>query len=242
MRVTRRNLMRLAGASPIFGTASVLHAAKPPAPLPLINVTHGTRLYPTWAPAQWWTTEPVEGWDVKNVVSLGAALAADGATQVYDARNTPREGMFTRAYFQFSTPPLQGAQTLEGVVSAAIHCIEWHRRIDATLALQVVVHGPDGIRRGVALPVTHDTMEFTLGAPPKSRAAQNWPLTSVACQDGDVIAMNVGIYADNQSGTLAQMVGFSLDVSEGSGGDIARLDDAQLGNTWVDFSTLLNFW
>jgi hypothetical protein len=187
----------------------------------------------------------VTGWDFPNIlspgiVSLGASLTADGATMIYDARNTPREGMFTRAYFQCSTPPLQGDQTLEGVVSAAIHCIEWHRRIDATLALQIVVHRPDTTVRGVALQVTRDTLEFTVGNPPTARAAQNWPLVAVPCLHGDVIAINLGIHADNQTGTLAQMVGFSLDGSEPV--DIERLDDPQLGNTWVEFSKVpLNF-
>ncbi len=234
MKVGRRDALKIAAA------VSSLGAAKAPPPPPPIVTSGGVRLYPTWDPVQWWTTEPVSGWDLPHIVSLGASLAPDGATTIQDTRNTPLHGPFTRAYFQFSTRPLNGAQSLDGVFSAALHAIEWHRRIDAVLALQVVVHRPDTSVRGVALALTTDTLEFTLGDPPKSRAAQNWALAPVACQDGDVIAINVGIAANNQSNTLAQTVGFFLFASEAA--DISRLDDPMLANSWVEFSAPLTFY
>jgi len=138
---------------------------------------------------------------------------------------------------QFSTRPLNGAQSLDGVFSAAFHAIERH---DAVLAVQVVVHRPDTTVRGVALPLTADTFEFALGDPPKSRAAQNWPLAPVACQDGDVIAINVGIAANNQSNTLAQSIGFSVYASAVA--DLSRLDDPQIANSWLEFSAPLTFY
>ena len=247
MSVTRRDLIRFAATAPILVASRVVDAAKKPPPLPAITCTHGTRLHPCWASTKWWTTEPVlEGtWDVPGIMSLGASLATDNQTTISAEWNTPREGMFTRPYFQFSTPPLQapqglqGVQTLFGVVSAAIHCTEAHRRINATLALQIVVHRPDKTLRGVALPLSYDTLEFTVGDPPTTRAARDWPLTGVACLDGDVIAINLGIRADNQTGTLARTVGFSIHESELS--DIVNFNDPALGNTWVDFSTLLEF-
>jgi hypothetical protein len=58
------------------------------------------------------------------------------------------------------------------------------------------------------LRLTFDTFEFALGNPPRSRAAQNWPLAPVVCGDGDVIAIKVGIAANNQSNTLAESIGF----------------------------------
>jgi len=234
MRVSRRKALTIAAAIPALG------AAKAPPPLPPIVTSGGVRLYPTWASPQWWTTEPVTGWDLPHIVSLGASLSPDGATAIQDTRNTPLQGPFTRTYFQFSTRPLNGAQSLDGVFSAAFHAIEWHRRHDAVLAVQVVVHRPDTTVRGVALPLTVDTFEFALGDPPKSRAAQNWPLAPVACQDGDVIAINVGIAANNQSNTLAQSIGFSVYASAAA--DLSRLDDPQIANSWLEFSAPLTFY
>ena len=251
MSVTRRDLIRVAGVAPILVASRALGAAKgPPKPsLTPIDATRGTRLYPTFAQDPWWTTEPVTGWDLPSltspsITSLGASLVPDGATTIIDSRNTPRLGMFTRAYFQFSTRPLQappglhGVQTLYGVVSAAIHCVEAHSRINATLAMQIVVHRPDKTVRGVPLPLWHDTLEFTVGTL-TSRAAQNWTLTPVDCLDGDVIAINLGIRADNQTGTLARTVGFAIHESEP--GDIVNFNDPALLNTWVDFSAPLQF-
>lgn len=232
MRVTRRDALKLTAA------AASLGAAKAP-PMPPIVTSGGTRLYPSWDATHWWDSEPVTGWDFPHVVSLGATLAPDAATSIQDTRNTPLHGPFTRAYFQLSTRPLDGAQTLSGVVSAAVHCIEWHRRIDAKLALQVVVHGQDTTVRGIALPLTVDSLEFTLGNPPKSRAAQNWQLTSVSCQHGDVVAINLGIFADNQSNLLAQGVGVWVYASESA--DINRVDDPTIANSWVEFSAPLVF-
>ena len=233
MRVTRRDALKLTAAA-----ATTLGAAKPPS-MPPINTGGGMRLYPSWDATHWWTTEPITGWDLGHAVSLGATLAPDGATSIQDTRNTPLHGPFTRTYFQLSTRPLSGAQTLSGVVSAAVHCIEWHRRHDAKLALQVVVHRPDRTVHGVALPLTVDSLEFTLGNPPKSRAAQNWQLTPVDCEDGDVIAINVGIAVDNQSNLLAQGIGVWVYASEAA--DISRVDDPAIANSWVEFSELLDF-
>ena len=249
MKLTRRDALKMAAGGPS------LAAAKIPPALPPIVTGGGIRLYPTakLVPdagghlTQWWTTEPVYGWNlpqvdpfIPSVVSLGASLAPDGETAFQDTRNTPFYGSFTRAYFQFSTRPLNGPQSLDGVVSAAIHAVEAQKRIDAVLALQVVVHQPDSSVRGVALPLTLDTFEFTVGTQPKSRAAQNWPLSPIACEDGDVIAINVGLSANNQTNLLAWLVGFSLDASQSV--DIGRLDDPQPGNTWVEFSAPLAFY
>jgi hypothetical protein len=126
------------------------------------------------------------------------------------------------------------------VVSAAIHCIEGDSRVNAVLALQVVVHGPGGVVRGVALPVSQDTLEFPVGYPAKSRAAQNWPLTAVDYSDGDVIAINIGIAANNQTHALGYIVGFDVYEDQLLSGDISWLDDPQLANTWVEFSPALN--
>jgi hypothetical protein len=234
MKISRRDALKVAAAVPTLG------AAKGPPPLPPIVTSGGVRLYPTWDPTTWWTSEPLSGWDLPQAVSLGASLAPDGATAFQDIRNTPLHGPFTRAYFQFSTRPLNGAQSLDGVFSAAFHAIEWHKRIDAVLAIQIVVHRADTTVRGVALPLMADALEFTVGDPPRSRAAQNWALAPVACQDGDVIAINVGIAANNQSNTLAQTVGFSVYASEAA--DISRLDDPQLANSWMEFSAPLIFY
>lgn len=233
MRVTRRDALTLTAAA-----AATLGAAKPPSMPPIIT-GDGTRLYPSWNATKWWTTEPLEGWDLGHAVSLGATVAPDGATSIQDTRNTPLHGPFTRTYFQLSTRPLKGAQLLSGVVSAACHCIEWHRHIDAKLALQIVVHRNDTSVRGIALPLTADNLEFTLGNPPKSRAAQNWQLSPVPCEDGDVIAINIGISADNHSNLLAQGIGVWLYASQAA--DIGRVDDPAVLNSWVEFSTQLVF-
>jgi hypothetical protein len=243
MRVTRRDALKLTATATALGAVATratarLEAAKAP-PMPPIVTSGGIRLYPSWDAIQWWATEPVTGWDLGHIVSLGATLAPDGATSIQDTRNTPLHGQFTRAYFQLSTRPLSGAQSLSGVVSAAVHCIEWHRRIDARLAMQVVVHRPDTTVRGIALPLTVDSLEFTLGNPPKSRAAQNWQLTPVSCEDGDVIAINLGIFADNQSNLLAQGVGVWVYASEAA--DISRVEDPAIANSWVEFSEQLVF-
>ena len=156
-----------------------------------------------------------------------------------DVRNTPLHGVFTRAYAQIVTRPLQGAQTLSGSVSMAIHCVQWHRRINAVLALQVTVHRFDGSVRAVALQTTQDTNPFPLGDPPRTRAAVNWPIDTIAAQDGDVIAVNVGLWADNQTRTLAQGVGFWFLGNQPT--DITHIDSSALGNTWVEFSSLLTF-
>jgi hypothetical protein len=231
MKVSRRDALKIAAAVPSLGAAK--------APLPPIVTSGGVRLYPTWDPVQWWTTEPVSGWDLAHAISMGASTAPDGATTILDRRNTPRYGPFTRAYFQFSTRPLSGAQSLDGVFSAAFHAIEGDRRVNAVLAIQVVVHRPDTTVRGVALEVTADTQEFTVGYPLKSRAAQNWPLAGIACEDGDVIAINVGIAANNQVNSLVQTAGFGLVASEAV--DISRLDDPQPANSWMEFSAPLIF-
>ena len=233
MKLTRREALKVAGVAPVLAAAK-----RPPALQPIVS-NGGTRLYPTADPGHWWTTQPIAGWTLAHAVSLGAAPMPDGATMFLDTRNTPLEGVFTRTYFQLVSRPLDGDQLLDGVVSAAIHGIEWHRRIDAALAVQVVVHGPDEAVRGVALELAWDPRELTLGNPPKTRAAENWPLSPVSCIDGDVIAINLGIYANNQSNSLAQGVGFALYANQP--GDIAWLDDAEPGNTWVDFSALLQF-
>jgi hypothetical protein len=62
----------------------------------------------------------------------------------------------------------------------------------------------------------------------------------VACQDGDVIAINVVFAANNQSNTLAQTVGVSVYASEAT--DVSRLDDPQLADSWMEFSAPLTFY
>jgi hypothetical protein len=57
----------------------------------------------------------------------------------------------------------------------------------------------------------------------------------VAAADGDVIAMNVGLGADNQTRTLAQGVGFCFYSNQAS--DIAMLDSSAAGNMRVEFSS-----
>jgi hypothetical protein len=60
-------------------------------------------------------------------------------------------------------------------------------------------------------------------------------LSSVTCQDGDVIAINVGIWANNETRSLAPGIGLYFYANQET--DIAYLDTAALGNTWVEFST-----
>jgi len=245
MSVTRRELLTLAATMP-----AVMAAAKGSPTLQPIVVDRGTRLYPTWDESHWWTTQPIAddgAWTYRHAVSLGASPNRDGATAIRDLRNTPRLGVFTRTYFQFTTPPLDGPHTLDGVVSAAIHAAQHHRRLGARLALQVVVHKPDTSVRGVALPLRTDLSVFTYDDPAKTRAARNWALVAPAieCEDGDVIAINLGLLVDNQTRSLGYLVGFDLyDNQEGENGegrDIAFLDDSALANTWVEFSSVLAF-
>src|SRR4030095_6544015 len=117
MRVSRRNALTMAAA------VSALGATKARPPVPPIVTSGGVRLYPTWQSPQWWTTQPVSGWDLPHAVSLGAALSPDGATTIRDTRHTAGPRAFTRTYFQFSTGPLKGPQSLDGVFSAAFHAI-----------------------------------------------------------------------------------------------------------------------
>ena len=66
------------------------------------------------------------------------------------------------------------------------------------------------------------------------------PLAPVVCGDGDVIAIKVGIAANNQSNTLAESIGFSVHGSEAA--DLSRLDDPQRANSWFEFSAPLIFY
>jgi hypothetical protein len=236
MSLTRRDVLRLAAAMPAVGAATKAPTLQP------IVVDRATRLYPTWDESHWWTTEPIplDTWTLPHAVSLGASPVRDGATVIQDFRNAPRLGVFTRAYFQFSTPPLDGPQTLDGVVSAAIHAAQHDRRLGARLALQVVVHRADTSVRDIALPVRADVSIFTYSDPARTRAAQNWALRPVECDDGDVIAINLGLVADNQSRSLGNLVGFALYENQG-GVDIGFVDDSALGNSWVEFSSELLF-
>ena len=260
MALSRRDALKALGTSSLVTMASTAQAAPrgDRGPTPIVT-PGGTRWYPAWGTPKFWATEPLLNgtWTfpqvpgvngapppelVQNAVnSLAATTVADEATALQDVRNTPAHGIFTRAYFQISTPPLALAspQWLDGTVSAAFHCVQWHRRIGGRLALQVVVHRADGSVRGVALPVRYDGLAFTVGTPARTRAAVGWPLTPVLCEDGDVIAVNVGIYADNQTRTLAQGVGFYVYASHET--DIAAIDTDELGNSWVEFERALPF-
>jgi hypothetical protein len=261
MALTRRDALKTLGALSLVGSAAPLAAGPRSGPTPIVTAG-GTRLYPAWptpgGTAPWWTAQPLlnGSWTVPQdttttpspqylfdaVPSLGAGGVADTPGGLQDVRNTPRHGEFTRAYLQFATRPLAAAVTLDGTVSAAVHCLQWHRRINGRLALQVVVHDAAGNLRAVALPVTADTQAFTLGTPARTRAAINWPVTPVECQIGDVIAVTLGILADNQTRTLAQGVGLYLysrltpPVT-----DIAAVDTDAVGRSWVEFSAALAF-
>ena len=61
----------------------------------------------------------------------------------------------------------------------------------------------------------------------------------MACQDGDVIAINVGIASNNQSNTRAQSIGLSAYANAAA--DLSRLDDPQIANSWLEFSAPLSF-
>ena len=251
MSMTRRETLKvLASVSAVAGAGQTGRAAPASSPVPVVT-PGGTRLYISAVSPEWWSAQPIPNlsWSLpvdrstepppeyvtRGYVAYGASTSPDQATALQDVRNTPFYGVFTRAYLQMVTPPIQGAQTLSGTVSLAVHCIQWHRKIGATLALQVTVHRPDGSLRGLALPVTRDAAEFPLGSPARTRAAIAWPLASVAAEDGDVIAINVGIWANNQTRTLAQTVGFCFYANQAS--DIAYLDSAEPGNSWVEFSS-----
>jgi hypothetical protein len=62
---------------------------------------------------------------------------------------------------------------------------------------------------------------------------------AVECLDGDVIAINIGLWANNETRSLAYMVGYHFYASEET--DIAHVDTSSLGNTWVEFSAALAF-
>jgi hypothetical protein len=113
------------------------------------------------------------------------------------------------------------------------------------VALQVVVHEPDGMVRAVALPVTAGTEKFVTETPPRTRALLGAPLSTVACSDGDVIAINVGVWANNETRSLAPGIGLYFYANQIDDDeqpiDIAYLDTATLGNTWVEFSADLEF-
>jgi hypothetical protein len=261
MPLTRRDALKALGVAALLGAPSRTDAGPRSGPTPIVT-SGATRLYPAWpvpgGPAPWWapqpllngtwtvpqdTTTPVPEYLEGALSSFGAGRAAETPGGLQDVRNTPRHGVFSRAYFQLATPPLAEPCSLSGTVSAAFHCLQWHRRINARLALQVVVHDAAGNRRAVALPVTADAQPFTVGTPARTRAAVEWPLAqAVACAAGDVIVVNVGILADNQTRTLAQGVGFYL-YSELTPAvdDIAFLDTDLLGRSWVELSAPLTF-
>jgi len=245
MAVTRRDALKALSMAPALAAAPVTTGT------PIVSPAGGTRLYPSWTSPPGWAPQPIlnKTWTSPSLVnqpvgypissgfvSLYASTSRDGATSFTDTRNTPTLGPFTRAYFQMATRPLASAVNLSGSVGAAIHCIEWHRKHDAVLALQVVVHHADQSAAEV-LRVTRDTNEFTLGNPATTRAAVAWPIATYVCAAGDVIAINIGIYCDNQSKLLAEEVGFHIYANQAQ--DIAFLDSSALANTWVDFSTLL---
>ena len=101
MKISRRDALKVAAAVPALG------AAKGPPSLPPIVTNGGVRLYPTWDPTTWWTSEPLSGWDLPHAVSLGASLAPDAATAFQDIRNTPLYGPFTRAVLSVLDAPAE---------------------------------------------------------------------------------------------------------------------------------------
>ena len=255
MALTRRDSLKVLGGASLLAAASPAAAAPPSSPVAIVT-SGGTRLYPNNDAAQWWTPQPIINgtWTLPQIVppsgpppdyvltgfpTMGTSLLPDGATVIQDIRNAPRHGVFTRMYQQLVTRPLQGAQTLEGTVSLAIHAVEGHRKLNAVLALQVVVHAPDGTVRDVALPVTTGTETFVIDAQARTRALLAAPLSTVACDDGDVIAINVGIGANNETRNLSQGIGLYFFANRSS--DIAYLDVATAANTWVEFSADLLF-
>ena len=255
MTLTRRESLKVLGTASLLAAASPAAAAAPSGPVPILT-SGGTRLYPNNDAYQWWQPQPIfnGSWTLPTVVppsgppplyvlsgfpTMGASLARDGATLTQDIRNAPRHGVFTRMYQQLVTRPLQGAQTLDGTVSLAIHAYEAHRKLNAALALQVVVHEFDGTPRAVALEVTASSEKFTSDTPPRTRALLGVPLSTVACHDGDVIAINVGIWANNETRSLAPGIGLYFYANQPA--DIGHVDTTAPGNTWVEFSASLTF-
>lgn len=254
MALTRRDSLKVLGGASLLAAASSAAAAPSSSPVPIVT-SGGTRLYPNNDATHWWTPQPIINgtWTLPQIVppgpppdyvltgfpTMGVSLAPDGATVIQDIRNAPRHGVFTRMYQQLVTRPLQGAQTLEGTVSLAIHAVEGQRKLNAVLALQVVVHAPDGTVRDVALPVTTGAETFVIDAQARTRAILAAPLDTVPCQDGDVIAINVGIGANNETRNLSQGIGLYFLANRSS--DIAYLDVATAANTWVEFSADLLF-
>lgn len=253
MPLTRRDSLKVLGGASLLAAASPAAAAPPSSPVPIVT-SGGTRLHPTNAAAQWWTPQPIINgtWTLPQIGSgpppeyvftgfpaIGTSPLADGATVIQDLRNAPLHGVFTRMYVQLVTRPLQGPQTLEGTVSLAIHAYQGNRKLNAQLALQVVVHAADGTARAVALPATAGGEAFPVGTPVRTRALLAQPLSTVACEDGDVIAINVGIRVNNETRSLGQGVGLFFYANQGT--DIGFLDTAAPGNTWVEFSGALIF-
>ena len=254
MALTRRDSLKVLGGASLLAAASPAAAAPPSSPVPIVT-SGGMRLYPNNAAAQWWTAQPIISgtWTLPQNVppspspnyvltgfpSVGSSLVKDGATMMQDIRNAPRHGVFTRMYQQLVTRPLQGPQTLQGTVSLAIHGVVGHRKLTGMVALQVVVHEPDGTVKAVALPVTAGGEKFVLDAPPRTRALLAAPLSTVTCGDGDVIAINVGVWANNESRSLAPGIGLLFYANQSS--DIAYEDVATFSNTWVEFSQALLF-
>jgi hypothetical protein len=160
---------------------------------------------------------------------------------IQDVRNAPRHGVFTRMYQQLVTRPLQGPQTLAGTVSLAIHGVTYHRKLSVMVALQVVVHRPDGTVHEVALPVTAGGEKFVNDTTARTRALLAEPLSNVACDDGDVIAINVGVWANNETRSLSPGIGLFFYANADPPSDIAYLDVTTHANTWVEFSQNLVF-
>jgi hypothetical protein len=249
--------LKVLGTASLLAAASPAAAAPPSSPVPIVT-SGGTRLYPSNDADRWWEPQPIinQSWTLPQVIppsgpppeyvlsgfpSIGTTSPdPDGATMSHDLRNAPRHGVFTRMYQQLVTRPLLGAQTLGGTVSIAVHAYQAHRRLNAALALQVVVHQSDGLVRGVALPVTAASEKFTTDTPPRTRALLGTPVFPVDCYDGDVIAVNVGIWANNETRSLAPGIGFYFYANQDT--DIGYLDTASLGNTWVEFSAGLDFY
>ena len=260
MPLTRRDALKALGAGALVGAPAASAAAPPRGPTAIVT-SGATRLYPAWpvpdGPAPWWqaqplingtwtlpqdTTTPVPEYLEDAIPSLGAGRTSDTPGGLMDVRNTPRLGVFSRAYFQLATRPLAQPCTLSGSVSAAFHCLQWHRRVNGRLALQVVVHDAAGNCRGVALPVTADTQAFTVGTPARTRAAMAWPLAPVSCTPGDVIVVNVGVLADNDTRTVTQGVGFYVyGQFDPALADIGFLDTDALGRSWVEFTPPMTF-
>lgn len=252
MTLTRRESLKVLGTASLLVAASPAAAAPPSGPVPIAVPDGGMRLYPSSDADQWWEPQPIinSSWTLPQIIpptglppelvltgfpTMGAAFAPDGATLTQDIRNAPRHGVFTRMYQQLVTRPLQGTQTLAGTISIAVHAYQAHRRLNAALALQVVVHGSDGLVRGVALPVTAASEKFTTDTPPRTRVLLGAPLSPVPCSDGDVIAINVGIWANNETRSLAPGIGLYFYANQET--DIGFVDSTAFANTWVHLST-----